>query len=159
MARFKVVVSDPETGTSKAVEVEGARAVPLIGKRIGETIDGSVVGLSGRKLKITGGSDKDGFPMRPSIHGGVRVRAILSEGVGFHPRREGERRRKTLRGNVITEEIVQINMKIVEKPKKAEKTKKVRKEEKKPEEKEETAKMTKSTGPGGESSEEAAQTA
>ncbi len=146
MARFKVIVSDPETGVSKAVEVEGTRAVPLIGKRIGETIDGSVVGLSGHKLQVTGGSDKDGFPMRPNIHGGVRVRAILSGGVGFHSKRQGERRRKTLRGNVITEEIVQINMKIVEKPKKAEKPKEARKEVKE-------AKI------GGEPSEEAAQAA
>jgi small subunit ribosomal protein S6e len=153
MARFKVIVSDPETGASKAVEVEGTRAVPLIGKRIGETIDGSVVGLSGHKLQITGGSDKDGFPMRPNIHGGVRVRAILSGGVGFHSKREGERRRKTLRGNVITEEIVQINMKILEKPKKAEKPKVVKKEEK------ETATETEPTELGGESSEETAQAA
>ncbi len=152
MARFKVIVSDPETAVSKAVEVEGSRAVPLIGKRIGETIDGSVVGLSGHKLQITGGSDKDGFPMRPNIHGGVRVRAILSGGVGFHSKREGERRRKTLRGNVITEEIVQINMKIVEKPKKAEKPKEAKKE-KKTMTKAESAKL------GGESSEETAQAA
>jgi small subunit ribosomal protein S6e len=116
MARFKIIVSDPDTGASKAVEVEGTRAVPFIGRRIGETIDGSILGLSGHKLLITGGSDKDGFPMRPNIHGGVRVRAVISGGVGFHPEREGERRRKTLRGNVITEEIVQINVKIIEKP-------------------------------------------
>lgn len=130
MARFKVIVSDPQTGASKAVEVEGARAVPLIGRRIGETVDGSVVGLSGNKLQITGGSDKDGFPMRPNIHGGVRARAILSGGVGFHSKQQGERRRKTLRGNVITEEIVQVNMKIVEKPKKAIKPKEPRKKRK-----------------------------
>jgi small subunit ribosomal protein S6e len=139
MARFKVIVSDPSTGVSKAIEVEGTRAIPLIGKRIGETIDGSILGLSGHRLLITGGSDKDGFPMRPNIHGGVRVRAVISGSVGFHPKQEGERRRKTLRGNVITEEIVQINMKIIEKPKKAEKPKPVKrkkteekKEEKKP---------------------------
>ncbi|MFQ6074175.1 MAG: 30S ribosomal protein S6e [Candidatus Bathyarchaeia archaeon] len=150
MARFKVIVSDPETGVSKAVEVEGARAVPLIGKRIGETIDGSILGLSGHKLQITGGSDKDGFPMRPNIHGGVRVRAILSGGVGFHSKQEGERRRKTLRGNVITEEIVQVNMKILEKPKKAEKPKEARKEKKEAEEKG-TLKKTEPAKPGGES--------
>lgn len=161
MARFKVIVSDPETGVSKAVEVEGTRAVPLIGKRIGETIDGSVLGLSGHKLQITGGSDKDGFPMRPNIHGGVRVRAILSGGVGFHSKQQGERRRKTLRGNVVTEEIVQINMKIVEKPKKAEMPKEARKKEKLEEEAEEkeTVTKTKSAKLGGESSEETAQAA
>lgn len=161
MARYKVIVSDPETGEAKAVEVEGARAVPLIGKRIGETIDGSVVGLSGHKLQVTGGSDKDGFPMRPSIHGGVRIRSIISGGVGFHSKRRGERRRKTLRGNVITEEIVQINMKILEKPKKTKKPKEAKKEKKveKKAEKKETVKKTEKAKPGGKSSEKTAQPA
>ncbi len=125
MAKFKIVVSEPETGKSQFIEVEGTQAVPLIGRKLGEVIDGATIKLSGYKLKITGGSDTDGFPMRPNIHGGVRVGAILSEGVGFHPTSRGERRRKTVRGNVITDAIVQINMKIVEKPKgkKAEKPK------------------------------------
>jgi len=152
MAKFKVIVSDPEAGKSKVVELEGTRAVPLIGRRLGEVIDGTVVGMSGQKLQITGGSDKDGFPMRPNIHGGVRVNVILSESVGFHPNREGERRRKTLRGNVITEEIVQVNMKVVEKPKKAKRAKK--------EKEEEEAKVEEApAGAGGESPEETAQAA
>jgi len=130
MAKFKIIVSDPETGTSKVVELQEARAAPLIGKRIGEVMDGAVVGLSGHKIQLMGGSDKDGFPMRPSVHGGVRRRIVLSGGVGFNPTTEGMRRRKTIRGNVITDEIVQVNMKIVEKPKGA-------KEGKKPKEKKE----------------------
>jgi len=121
MAKFKIIISDPETGKSQFMEVEETQAVPLIGRKLGEIMDGVAVKLSGYKLKITGGSDKDGFPMRPNIHGGVRVGAILSGGVGFHPSQRGERKRKTLRGNVITEAIVQINMKIVEKPKKSKK--------------------------------------
>jgi len=127
MAKFKVIVSDPAERKSKVVELEGARAVPLIGRRLGDTVDGSVVGMSGMKLQIRGGSDKDGFPMRPNIHGGVRVNVILSKSVGFHPKHEGERQRKTLRGNVITEEIVQVNMKVLEKPKKAERPRRERK--------------------------------
>ena len=122
MAKFKIILSDPETGESKIVEIEGSRAVPLVGRRIGEEIDGTVVGLGGHKLRITGGSDKDGFPMRHDIHGGVRTRVIITNGIGFHSTRKGERRRKTLRGSTITEEIVQINMKILEKPRKATKT-------------------------------------
>jgi small subunit ribosomal protein S6e len=124
MAKFKVIVSDPETGKSTVVELEGSRAVPLVGRRLGETIDGSVVGQGGHKLRITGGCDKDGFPMRPDIHGGVRTSTILSGGIGFHPKREGERRRKTIRGNVITEEIAQINLTTTERPQKTEKTEK-----------------------------------
>jgi small subunit ribosomal protein S6e len=125
LAKFKVIISDPVDGTSQFVELEEAQAVPLIGRKLGEVIDGAAVKLSGYKLKITGGSDKDGFPMRPNIHGGVRVGAILSEGVGFHPSKKGERKRKTLRGNIITDAILQVNMKVVEKPKgkKTEKTK------------------------------------
>ncbi len=145
MAKFKIVLSDPETGKAQKIELEEAKAVPLIGRRIGEIIDGTILGLSGYKIQITGGTDKDGFPMRPDIHGGVRRRVIVSSGPGFKPKRKGERRRKMLRGNVITEEIVQINMKIVEKPKtkarkeetegkeKTEEKKETPKEEKKPE--------------------------
>ena len=124
MAKFKIIVSDPETGKSQSLAVEESQAVPLIGRKLGEVMDGAAVKLSGYKLKITGGSDKDGFPMRPNIHGGVRVGAILSEGVGFHSSSQGERKRKTVRGNVITDAIVQINMKIVEKPKKSKKAEK-----------------------------------
>ncbi len=129
MAKFKIIISDPETGKSQFVEVEEAQAVPLMGRKLGEVIDGTTVKMSGYKLLITGGSDKDGFPMRPNIHGGVRVGAILSEGVGFHSSQKGERKRKTLRGNVITDAIVQINMKIIEKPKKTKKAEKPKEKE------------------------------
>jgi len=118
MAKFKVIVSDPEAGTSKIVELEEARAAPFIGRKIGESVDGAVVDLPAHKLRITGGSDRDGVPMRPNVHGGVRRNVVLSGGVGFNPHEKGERRRKTVRGNVITDEIVQINTKITEKPKK-----------------------------------------
>ena len=118
MAKFKIIVSDPETGESQFVEVEETQAIPLIGRKLGEDIDGSMIKMSGHKLRITGRSDRDGFPMRPNVHGGVRTSIVLSEGVGFHPSRKGERQRKTLRGNVITDDIVQVNMRIIEKPKK-----------------------------------------
>jgi len=178
MAKFKIILSDPETGKSKTIELEGSRAVPLIGRKLGEIIDGTAIGLGGHKIKITGGSDKDGFPMRPDVHGGVKTRLILTRGVGFHSTSKGERRRKTIRGNVITEEITQINMKIIEKPKKKEKTAQLKKAEagKKVEETETTEKMPEEpkaakeetseekekpeeAKTGGQSSEETAQTA
>ena len=116
MAKFKVIVSDPEAGTSKVVELEEARATPFIGRKLGETIDGAVVDLPAHKIQIMGGSDKDGVPMRGNVHGGVRRRVVLSGGAGFAPKRTGERKRKTVRGSTITDEIAQINMKIIEKP-------------------------------------------
>jgi len=118
MAKFKVIVSDPAAGTSKVVEVEEARAPPFIGKRIGETVEGAVVDMPNMKLQIMGGSDKDGVPMRPNVHGGVRRRVVLSGGVGFKAKKEGERRRKAVRGNIITDEIVQLNLMIAGQPKK-----------------------------------------
>jgi len=128
LAKFKIIISDPDLGTSKTVELEETRGVPLIGRKVGEVLDGAIVELSGHKVQITGGSDKDGFPIRPNVHGGVRRKVILGGGVGFNPKDEGKRRRKMVRGNVITDEIVQINMKIVEKPKQTKKEKKKVKE-------------------------------
>jgi small subunit ribosomal protein S6e len=116
MAKFKVIVSDPQAGTSKVVELEEARASPFIGRKLGETLDGTVVDLPAHKVQLMGGSDKDGVPMRSNVHGGIRRAVVLSGGTGFKPNKKGERRRKTVRGDVITDEIVQINMKIVERP-------------------------------------------
>jgi small subunit ribosomal protein S6e len=116
MAKFKVIVSDPQTGTSKVIELEEVRAAPFIGRKVGETLDGAVVDLPAHKVQVRGGSDKDGVPMRSNVHGGVRRAVVLSGGAGFNPTRKGARKRKTVRGNVITDEIVQINMKIVERP-------------------------------------------
>jgi small subunit ribosomal protein S6e len=123
MAKFKVIVSDPETGTSKVVELEEARAASFIGRKIGETVEGATVDLPAHKLRIMGGSDKDGVPMRPNVHGGVRRNVILSGGAGFKPNDKGQRKRKLVRGDVVTDEIVQINTKITEKPKKPAETK------------------------------------
>ena len=89
------------------------KAEQLIGLKIGDRFDGGLVGLGGYQLEIRGGSDNSGFPMIPSIPGPVKKKALLSGPPGFHPREKGERRRKTVRGNTITYDIVQINTKIV----------------------------------------------
>lgn len=114
MAKFKIVVSDPISGKAETIEVEGDKASPWIGKKIGDVIEGIVIGIPGKRLLITGGSDKDGFPMRVDVHGGVKTRVLLSGGTGFKPKNKGERRRKIIRGNIITEDIVQINVKVIE---------------------------------------------
>ncbi len=112
-----LIVSDPSTGKSQKVELEDARMTPLIGKKIGDVVDGAVANMAGYKLKITGGTDKDGIPMRPDIHGSAKSQIILSEGVGFHPKSEGERRRKVIRGNTISSESKFLNLSIVGQPK------------------------------------------
>jgi len=109
MAKFQLIVSDPVSKTSKAATVEGAKAQALVGKAIGDEVDGKLLGIGNMKLKITGGTDKDGIPMRFDIQGGAKKRAMLSGGVGFKPNDRGERRRKLVRGRVVGEDTMQIN--------------------------------------------------
>ena len=109
MVDFKLVLSDAKSGQAYNVNVSGGSANAFLGKRIGDEVDGGPVGLSGYRLMITGGSDRNGNPMRGDLPGMARKRLLLSGGTGFHPRLEGERRRKMIRGSEITPEFVQIN--------------------------------------------------
>lgn len=86
----------------------------LVGKKVGEEFDGGIVGLSGYTLKITGGSDKAGFPMRKSIEGSERKRVLLEDGSGINEDEDGVRRRKSVRGNTVSDEIEQLNTTVVE---------------------------------------------
>ncbi len=85
----------------------------MIGKSIGEEVEGKLLGVGSLKLRITGGTDKDGIPMRFDIQGGAKKRAILSSGVGFKPKTHGERIRKLVRGRTVTEDTFQVNSVIV----------------------------------------------
>ena len=114
MASFKVVVSDPKEGRSYKVDVKDAEANALIGKSIGNVVDGAVFGLSGYKVQITGGCDGSGFVMKPDLPGHRRQRVLLAVGVGYTQKHPGQRRRKMMRGKEIAPDIVQVNAKIVE---------------------------------------------
>ena len=114
MVEFKAIINDVKTGKSYNVTVSGHHANSLIGKNVGEVIDGIFVGLPGYKLKITGGSDGNGTPMRKDLPGNKRRGLLLSEGLGFHEKYPGQRRRVAIRGSAISSEIVQINMAVSE---------------------------------------------
>ena len=109
MAKFKLIISDPTTGKSAVSEIEGSRAQALVGRSLGETIDGSALGIGQGKFLISGGCDKNGIPLRADVHGGVKKYIVLSSGPGFRPTRHGERRRKLVRGRIISDETYQIN--------------------------------------------------
>lgn len=113
MAQFKLVISDSR-GKSISKELRDRAAQPLLGLKIGETLDASAIGLTEGKIKITGGSDKSGTPMRQDVHGGVKKYVLLSPGVGMRSTTEGIRMRKLIRGNTITEEIYQLNCALVD---------------------------------------------
>ena len=112
MVEFKAVINDPKSGKSYQRTISGHIANSLLGKKIGEEVDGLFVQLPGYKLVITGGSDKDGFPMRGDLTGPRRRGVLVSGGVGFHPTRRGMRKRKSLRGGAVSPDILQVNLKI-----------------------------------------------
>lgn len=113
MPEFKLVISNPKTGKAQQITVSDMKANALIGLKIGDVIDGSLFNYQNMKLMITGGSDKSGFPMHPRFQGGGKYKILASDGFGFHAKKKGLRKRKLFRGNTVTEDIVQINMKIV----------------------------------------------
>lgn len=132
---FKGVVNDTNPtagGRAYSIDITGSNYNHFLGKKIGDNVDGMFVGegdqaLSGYKLQITGGSDVTGRPMRPDLDGS-RVKSVLvSPGVGYKGKRyvkknaqvyrykyDGIRKRRNLRGNVISQDTRQINLKVVE---------------------------------------------
>lgn len=120
MATFKLNISDKK-GKTITKEVKEKEAGPFLGLQVGNELDAALIGESG-KLKITGGSDKSGVPLREDIHGGARKYILLSKGVGLRDAEMGQRVRKLIRGNTVTEEVYQLNcffdgeLKVEEKP-------------------------------------------
>lgn len=112
MADYRLVISDPKIKKAYQIEVKSPDADKLIGMKISDTVKGEAINVPGFEFQITGGSDKEGFPMRKDVHGTKRVKALVSSGPGFNPKKKGERRRKSIRGNQISEDIAQINMKV-----------------------------------------------
>ena len=112
MVEFKVTINDTKNGKSHQVQISGHHANSLIGKKIGDEVDGIFISLPGYKLQVTGGTDKNGFAMRRDLPGISRRRLLLSKSSGFKPKEKGLREKKSVRGNTVNQDIVQINMKV-----------------------------------------------
>lgn len=118
MPTFKLVLSDPLSGRARQFEIKDPLASRFIGLRIGDEIDGSILKdyitlPPGFKIKITGGSGVEGAPMVPYVSGPVKKYVLLSHPPGYHPPKKGMRKRKLVRGDTISDTIVQINAVIV----------------------------------------------
>ncbi len=111
---MKIVYSDRKTGKSAQREVPKEKESLLIGRRIREQIDGSIIGLEGYKLEIRGLSDQTGAPSRAEIEGTRKSWPLLSSGPGIRKPKRGERRKRLVRGNTISPDTEQINTVIVE---------------------------------------------
>lgn len=102
------------TQDGQTFQTEIEESVKLVGKELGDEFDGGIVGLSGYTLKITGGSDRSGFPMRETIEGSELNRVLIEEGSGINVSEDGVRERKSVRGKRISDEIQQLNTTVVE---------------------------------------------
>jgi small subunit ribosomal protein S6e len=112
------VLSDPISCKARQFEIKDPLAQRFVGLRIGDEIDGTVLKdfielPKGAKIKITGGSGIEGAPMHPGIPGPVK-RYILADGPpGYRPQKKGMRKKKLVRGNTVSDSIVQINAVVV----------------------------------------------
>jgi small subunit ribosomal protein S6e len=114
MVNFRIVISDPKSGKAYQVELKDPGAGRFLGRRIGDKIEGDMLGLPGYSVQITGGSDREGFPMRADLPGTKRRELLIAGGAGYHPTAEGRKRRKSIHGREISPDIGQINVKIAE---------------------------------------------
>src|SRR3989338_107059 len=110
MTSFKLNIGDHKTSKCYKTEVKDAQASPFIGLNIGEKIDGNKIGFDGYEFLITGGTDYCGFPMRRGILG-IRKKLTIYPGVGFKGGLKGIKKRKTICGHKINENINAINLK------------------------------------------------
>jgi small subunit ribosomal protein S6e len=136
---FVAVVNDTDPtcgGKSYSLKISGNNHAQLLGKKIGDTVDGIFVGegeqtLSGYKLQITGGSDKTGTPLRRDLEGGSRQAVLVTQSVGFKGHNlvfktkggekkrfrykpDGLRKRRYFRGNTVNQDTRQINLKVID---------------------------------------------
>lgn len=103
----------PGAGLSKLIEID-EKKFKFEGMKIGEIFNGGLVGFPDYEFQITGGSDTSGFPMRKDVHGPVKKRILVSKrGIGYKPKRKGEKRRKTVRGNEVSYDMTLINLKVI----------------------------------------------
>lgn len=88
----------------------------LIGKKIGDIIKGEIISkdFAGYEFEITGLSDIRGFPGLKGIKGSSVRRVLLSYGKGMRERRpKGLRKKKSIHGEEIAKDVVQINLKVI----------------------------------------------
>lgn len=116
---MKLNISYPSNGSQKTLEFDADAVVrPFLDKRISQEVPGDSLGddWKGYIFRITGGNDKQGFPMKQGVLSNRRVRLLLSTGHScYRPRRKGERKRKSVRGCIVDRNLSVLNLAIVKK--------------------------------------------
>jgi len=116
---MKLNISNPATGSQKCIEIDDEKKLRcLYDRRMAQEVTGDDLGdqFKGYVFKISGGNDKQGFPMKQGVLTNTRVRLLLAEGTTcFRPRRKGERRRKSVRGCIVGPDISVVHLVVVKK--------------------------------------------
>jgi len=114
---MKLNISHPANGTQKLFDIEDERLLRVfMDRRMGHEVPGDSVGdeWKGYVFKITGGNDKQGFPMKQGVMHPTRVKLLLAEGTScYRPRRTGERKRKSVRGCIVGMDLAVLALRIV----------------------------------------------
>ncbi|EER35287.1 40S ribosomal protein S6 [Candida tropicalis MYA-3404] len=114
---MKLNISYPANGTQKSIDIDDEHKLRVFyEKRMGQEVEGDSVGdeFKGYIFKITGGNDKQGFPMKQGVMHPTRVRLLLSKGHScYRPRRTGERKRKSVRGCIVAQDLSVLALSIV----------------------------------------------
>lgn len=107
------VIADTKTGKTYKKEISDDVLGSLSGRRIGEEIDGIFFEMPGYKMKLTGGSANNGFPMKKDLSIAGTKRILVSYNTG-RKGKNGIRKRVTFRGNIIGSDISQLNLVITQ---------------------------------------------
>jgi len=116
---MKINISFPATGCQKLIEVDDEKKLrAFYEKRMAQEVSAESLGdeWKGYVVRISGGNDKQGFPMKQGILTNGRVRLLLSAGHScYRPRRNGERRRKSVRGCIVDANLSVLNLVVIKK--------------------------------------------
>ncbi|ELA41376.1 uncharacterized protein VICG_01617 [Vittaforma corneae ATCC 50505] len=113
---MKINIAYPTNASQKSFEIKTKEEQRLYGKKINDQFDGALISpeLAGSVVQIVGGNDYQGVPMTAAQATTKRIRLLLSKGdVGYRCRRRGVRRRKTVRGSIVSNEILVLNVVLV----------------------------------------------
>jgi len=114
---MKLNIANPATGEQKLIDIDDEKRYRIFyDRKISQEVPADTLGdeWKGYVFRITGGNDKQGFPMKQGVLLPYRVRLLLSDGHScYRTRRTGERKRKSIRGCIVGPDIAVLSLVII----------------------------------------------